>query len=72
MRDETFRDAIERRTEELLGDQATRECIIRRLAALVLRERVRLLALERPLTEGEATTLSSIYSALQHAPSRRS
>ncbi len=64
MRAETFRDAIERKTEELLADEATRECIIRRLAELVLRERVRLLALERPLTDAEAAALSNINSAL--------
>ncbi len=38
--------------------------MIRRLAELVLRERARLLALERPLTDGEATALCNIDSAL--------
>lgn len=68
MGDETFRDAIERKTAELLCDQRTRGEMIRRLVELVTRERDRLLALERPLTVTEARTLRNIYSALSTSP----
>ena len=75
MRDESFAEAVDRKTRELLADDATREALVRRhikqrVAAAITEERDKLLALDRPLTADEARTLRTLNSTLSTAVPR--